>query len=207
MSGFTFQRSLQILALDAIIRPDWEASYRRVCRWYSKNFHVSLPEVQELPVVNVMREYYEGMYEDLSEEDLAKVAAEICETEADKAKRIVDEARRLQSEATSVMASLERVRKSMEKAKSGVVQAVDTLGKQRRRPDPQTVSDLVTTDDMDGLANGVNEILKNAAPAPKPRAPDDFFAVAPPADFKYTIGGTIDDDMDAVGGNLMKKKP
>lgn len=208
MSGFSFQRSLQILALDAIVRPDWEASYRRVCRWYSRNFHVPLPEVYELPIADVMRDYFEGMYEDLEKDELARIAAEICETDEQKAKREAEEQKKLLSEKNSVAASMAKLKEKLDKAKSGVVQAVDTLGKLRARPNAKTLTDLKASDDMDGLVANVSEMLKSAPPAPKPRVSADYFKQqAALEDFKYEVGGTIDEDMDAIGGNAGNLKP
>ncbi len=208
MAGFGFQRSLQILALDAIVRPDQEAIYRHMCRWYSKNFHVPLPDVIDLPIADVIREYYEGIYDEMDAEELSRVAAEICETDEDRVARLAAEAKKLSQEASSVTASMERIRKQLAATKGDIVKAVDTLGKLRTRPSAKTVADLRAADDVDGLGGAVADILKSAPQAPKPRAPEEFFGMAPVPEFKYSVESfPIDDDMDAIGGNLPKKKP
>ena len=56
-------RYIQTLALGAIEDPDGEAYYRRICRWYSREFSTPLDTViNDLPEKEVLLHYYEDMY-------------------------------------------------------------------------------------------------------------------------------------------------
>lgn len=55
-------RDLQILALDAVENPDFDAFYRRICRWYSEKFSTALPEVINLDPIHVFQTYYEERF-------------------------------------------------------------------------------------------------------------------------------------------------
>lgn len=68
--------SIRLIALDAVltrrrrkagdpIDPDYEM--RRVCREYSERFHTPLADVYDLPIDDVLRDYWEAAYEDLGE--------------------------------------------------------------------------------------------------------------------------------------------
>lgn len=66
-------RYIQILALGAIEEPDGEAYYRRICRWYSREFSTPLDTViNDISEKDVLLHYYEdmyyGLYHDESEE-------------------------------------------------------------------------------------------------------------------------------------------
>lgn len=53
--------ALQLRAAKAYLEPDHEAWLRRIFRYYSKNFHVPLPEVEALPLEHVLTTYYEDV--------------------------------------------------------------------------------------------------------------------------------------------------
>lgn len=55
-------RNLQILALNAIENPDYDAFYRRTCRWYSREFSTPLVKVFDLDPVHIMQTYYEEKF-------------------------------------------------------------------------------------------------------------------------------------------------
>lgn len=52
---------IQILALASIESPDWKAQYRKICRWYSKEFATPLHIVEvDLDHFQVLTHYYES---------------------------------------------------------------------------------------------------------------------------------------------------
>lgn len=55
-------RNIQILALDSVENPDYDAFYRRTCRWYSEKFSTPLPDVMALDTVHVLQTYYEERF-------------------------------------------------------------------------------------------------------------------------------------------------
>jgi molybdopterin converting factor small subunit len=66
MDGKWF-RSIMLLSLDAIENPTIQDSYRRICRWYSKNFNTALHEVEGLDPEFVLRAYWEDYIYELAE--------------------------------------------------------------------------------------------------------------------------------------------
>lgn len=72
--------ALRLQALRAVLVPDEEATLRHVFRWYSRTFHTPLHEVEDLPVEDVLRTFYEQSYEDLEEEARWAEVRELLET-------------------------------------------------------------------------------------------------------------------------------
>ena len=59
-------KEVQVLALLAVEEPDAAATYRHICRWYSKTFSTSLEVVEnDLLQLEVLRHYYESHYSDM----------------------------------------------------------------------------------------------------------------------------------------------
>lgn len=71
----TTLRSIRILALNSVENPDWESSYRRICRWYSKEFSTPLKQVEDMSEFHVLLTYFEDKYQEMansSSEDAKK---------------------------------------------------------------------------------------------------------------------------------------
>lgn len=81
--------------------------YRKIFRWYSKNFYTPLHLVQELPLEDVLRAWYEQTFEDMEDKDL--------EAEVRKA-ALSDEELRLQEmgESADAAADLDLMREAEE---------------------------------------------------------------------------------------------
>lgn len=80
--------SLKLLALGAVMKPDGEASYRSICRWYSTTFHTPLHTVEDLPEEEVLQAYFESTYEDMSDEDRVELLKRLLETDEEKKARL-----------------------------------------------------------------------------------------------------------------------
>ena len=76
--------SLKLIALRAVMKPDGEATYRSICRWYSTTFHTPLHVVEELPQEDVLTAHFEATYEDMTEEERREVLSQLLETEEEK---------------------------------------------------------------------------------------------------------------------------
>lgn len=71
LEEFNVYEHLEILALHSVsISRDPSYTYRKICRWFSREFNTSLPQVVNLPVEFVLQHYYEHQFEGLKEEDL-----------------------------------------------------------------------------------------------------------------------------------------
>ena len=65
---------LEVLALHSVSTgKDPSYVYRKICRWFSREFHTPLPQVIKLPVEFVLQNYYEYQFESLQEEELFKI--------------------------------------------------------------------------------------------------------------------------------------
>ena len=69
--------------MQAVEIPDQAATLRSIFRWYSKTFHTPLPQVEEIPIEEVLLTYYESMYEDLNEEERAQEMKTLLKTPED----------------------------------------------------------------------------------------------------------------------------
>lgn len=58
-------RAIKILALKAVKVPDYDAAYRKICRWYSREFSTPLEAVYDIPEETVLREFFEDYYESI----------------------------------------------------------------------------------------------------------------------------------------------
>lgn len=59
-------RSIRILAVKSVENPDWESSYRKICRWYSKEFSTPLKQVESLSEYDVLLTYFEETYQNMA---------------------------------------------------------------------------------------------------------------------------------------------
>lgn len=76
----------------AVLRPDGDARYRSICRWYSKTFYTPLHEVYDLPPEEVLEAHYEEVLEEMPPEARDQKLAEILEDpdERERKKRHAD---------------------------------------------------------------------------------------------------------------------
>jgi succinate dehydrogenase flavin-adding protein (antitoxin of CptAB toxin-antitoxin module) len=86
-----FYEAFQKKALAAVLRPDEDAFLRHVFRFYSKTFHVPLPEVDDLPLDHVLTSYYEEGFENMGEEDREEYKERLTETPEERTERLAKE--------------------------------------------------------------------------------------------------------------------
>jgi hypothetical protein len=82
----------RILAMASVKVPDWEAGYRRVCRWYSKTLATPLMDVLDLPIPFVLQHFYEDLYGGLEQEKLNEIIRDAVESHAEREERLRQEA-------------------------------------------------------------------------------------------------------------------
>jgi hypothetical protein len=70
--SFDIFRDLQIISLKNFMHPDENAFYRRLCRWFSAEFHTSIFEVEKRPLEYLLVHYFEHKLEKMSKEDFIK---------------------------------------------------------------------------------------------------------------------------------------
>jgi len=64
-------RDLQLLAMQAVVKEVGDYNLRHIMRWYSRTFHTPLHMVEDIPLEDVLRHYYEVQFEDLEEPELS----------------------------------------------------------------------------------------------------------------------------------------
>jgi hypothetical protein len=78
-------------ALRAVMRPDAEALLRRIYRGMAEKYHIPLDRVDQLPLLWLLQHYYEGVFENMSEEDRIEAAEELAETPEERRAREIQE--------------------------------------------------------------------------------------------------------------------
>jgi hypothetical protein len=76
--------ALKLLALRAVMKPDADAHFRSICRWYSITFHTPLHLVDDLPEEDILTAYYERTYEEMEEPDREELLRVMLMTEEEK---------------------------------------------------------------------------------------------------------------------------
>jgi hypothetical protein len=76
--------ALKLLALRAVMKPDGDAHFRSICRWYSITFHTPLHMVEEIPEEDILIAYYEKTYEDMEDPERQELLKVLLETEEEK---------------------------------------------------------------------------------------------------------------------------
>ena len=85
-------KAIRILAFRAVETKEGGYTTRYVCRWYSREFHVPLPEVESIPFEEILQHFYECRYEAMEEEDIDEERRLLCETAAERIAREKTEA-------------------------------------------------------------------------------------------------------------------
>jgi len=62
MDNETF-KAIRVIAFADALSPDYAFLYRRICRWYSREFSTSLATVKKLPDETVLQEWFEDQYD------------------------------------------------------------------------------------------------------------------------------------------------
>lgn len=88
MSSRSHDEDIRLLALHNSYFKTSEYGERLLCRWYSKEFHTPLPEVEKLDTSYILLHYWECHYADIEEERLNYDAVILTETQEEKVERL-----------------------------------------------------------------------------------------------------------------------
>jgi hypothetical protein len=80
--------SLQRIAMARVESESYEDSMRRIRRWYSKTYFVPIKEVEEMTDEEVLVEYFEHAYEEMTPEERKDKIKELAETPEEKQERL-----------------------------------------------------------------------------------------------------------------------
>ncbi len=65
-------KAIEIIALKSREKPDFESEIRKLYRWFSKEFHVPITEVEKLDLHYILLHKYESYINGLNDEDYIK---------------------------------------------------------------------------------------------------------------------------------------
>ena len=91
-------KAVRLCAIGAVKSRDADYTLRHIFRWYSRQFHVPLTEVDEVPLDDILQHYFECRYEDLDDEQLEEEEARLRETRPERLAREAREAREAESD-------------------------------------------------------------------------------------------------------------
>lgn len=86
-------KALRTIALRDVLTEPPEYHLRHIFRWYSRTFHVPLPEVSNLDLEHVLQAFYETKYEDMDEEAREEERKILMESDEARRARLLDEDR------------------------------------------------------------------------------------------------------------------
>lgn len=64
---FDFIEAIKAIALVEVIDGSYDYQIRTVLRWWSREFHTPLSEVYDMPLEDILRDYFECKYQDLDD--------------------------------------------------------------------------------------------------------------------------------------------
>jgi len=159
--------ALQIKALLGVLHPDDDSLLRHIFRFYSKTFNVPLPEVDALPLEDVVLAYYEEFFEHLPDEDRAEFKELLTESPEERKARQA-------AEKVEEAADDEFYAKLNKEVAEGVSKG-PPKEKKRFIPPQQKMSATVRTKAIkDAIRGGVLEGKPQPTPAPLPEIHMDF---------------------------------
>jgi hypothetical protein len=184
--------ALRILALHEVVKankgnPSADYVMRKIFMWYSEKFHTPLHQVDDLPVDDVMRAYYEYSYANASDEGMEKELWRLTRTEQelDEEKRKKDEDELYFYEETkATLAEEEAAAVAAEKARLDKLKKIPV---QRRvpgalKPQPGTkAGSMPDLPDFEEAPEGIKMVFISEAELDK-LAEEDGLGQLPPMD-------------------------
>lgn len=83
--------ALKIRALKAVTQPDREYFIRKTMRWYSRQYHTPLSQVEEIPLEDIFVAYFEEQFEGMDEEAIEAARMDMLIPEEERRKRQIEE--------------------------------------------------------------------------------------------------------------------
>jgi hypothetical protein len=80
-------KAVRVLAFRAVQAKESEYLFRYIMRWYSREFHTRLQDVEEIPIEEVLMHYFEDRYEHMSDEEIDEELGQLIETDAERIAR------------------------------------------------------------------------------------------------------------------------
>lgn len=91
--SLNFFNALRLVALRDVLKEPSDYHLRHIFRWYSRNFHVPLPDVADLPMEDVLTNFYEAKYEDMDADQREDERLLLIQSDEERQKRAMDEDR------------------------------------------------------------------------------------------------------------------
>lgn len=91
-------KGIRILAFQSVKAKDHDYVLRFIARWFSREFHTPLAQVDDMPTEDLLLHFFEAKYEGLDEEELATELKLLTETDAEREAREQVVAQKLQDD-------------------------------------------------------------------------------------------------------------
>lgn len=138
-------------ALHAVMNGDSAYQVRRILRWYSREFHTPLHVVEDLPLDDVIQVYFECEFEVLSAKDRLKRAADLIETEEERAARVAEEDAAANADEDFLAALAKKTGPGKQKLQSPAENPVALRGPEPKPPTPDLPEIEMVFDDEGNL--------------------------------------------------------
>jgi hypothetical protein len=128
----------------AAIKPDGDARYRSICRWYSKTFHTPLHEVYDLAPEEVLEAHYEEILEEMPPEAREQRLSELLEDPEVKQqkKRFADKDAADEEEFLNMVRAKAAVEAAKHAVKKAQEQPVRPAAKETQLPELEEMPDI-----------------------------------------------------------------
>jgi hypothetical protein len=148
MMDFELLSAIRMIALHDAIEGNYEAFYRKTCRWYSKTFYTPLKEVMEMADEEVLRVYFEETIQtmkSLGDEKFDEYVKEVVQQELNKNKDEEELAAETADDDDWYKEELERLKK--EDSKKSKTKKSKSTKKANKNEDIDEKPNLLGTDD------------------------------------------------------------
>lgn len=78
---------VRLIALRDVLEEPGEYLVRKVCRWYSRHLRTPIADVYDLPWDDVLRHYFEGLYEEMGEAQVQEELQLMLESDVERDER------------------------------------------------------------------------------------------------------------------------
>ncbi len=137
---------IQPIAFNNVLNGSVEYQIRSIQRWYAREFHVSIDEVEAMDIEKLLLHFFESKYEALEELDREETQAKLLETDEEREARLASE----QEQSTKEMSADEELLKMI---KAGGHKKLEDHSKERK-----AIGSLA--DSVERLAESVDKMAK-----------------------------------------------
>lgn len=134
-----FFDDIQKIAFLSVLRPDYDAWIRKVCRWYSRTFKTPLDQVEDLPINYVLQHYWETVFDEMEDAEKRQALMELLETPEDRKKRVEQEQRAEEDFVAAAQAEVDKEKIKNKQTLKKAIKGLEKLAMKPPEPPPEEV--------------------------------------------------------------------